>query len=186
MGIHCCNFLSDVIAAHAVAARAGFALMPCCHADRHGGAMKQAAALLGAPLGVVVDVARLGGILAQGSRPDPFRSCPPAPAAARSAGRRCRQAQGVAGARRGRASGRGRHSFPRARGDRADPFPPGAWGGRYGCGVRVIDPAITPENRILGAAPPAPGEPAGATRALCSAAEVVVLRKRYRALHGLA
>jgi len=52
--------------------------------------------------------------------------------------------------------------------------------------VRVIDPAITPENRILVAAPPAPGEPAGATRALCSAAEVEVLRKRYRALHGLA
>ena len=46
-GIHACNYLTDVICDAAVAAGGPFALMPCCHSDRWGGTLKQAAAVVG-------------------------------------------------------------------------------------------------------------------------------------------
>jgi hypothetical protein len=65
VGIHACNYLTDVILDAAVEAAVPFALMPCCHADRSG-ALKQAASVVGAPLAAAVDIARMGSLLERG------------------------------------------------------------------------------------------------------------------------
>ena len=64
--IHACNYLSDVITDAAVSAGAPFAVMPCCHADRSKGALKQAAALVGITMPEALDIARMGALLGDG------------------------------------------------------------------------------------------------------------------------
>ena len=66
VGIHACNYLTDVILDAAVDASVPVALMPCCHADRTAGAMKQAAAVVGISLASVVDIARMGSLMERG------------------------------------------------------------------------------------------------------------------------
>jgi hypothetical protein len=66
VGIHACNYLTDVILDAAVDAAVPVALMPCCHADRTAGAMKQAAAVVGISLASVVDIARMGSLMERG------------------------------------------------------------------------------------------------------------------------
>lgn len=59
-GIHACDFLTDLCMESAMAAAQNFAVMPCCHVDRHNGQLKQAATSCQISVGQVLDIVRLG------------------------------------------------------------------------------------------------------------------------------
>jgi hypothetical protein len=59
-GIHACDFLTDLCMESAMAAGQNFAVMPCCHVDRHKGQLKQAATSCQISVGQVLDIMRLG------------------------------------------------------------------------------------------------------------------------------
>ena len=60
--IHACDFLTDLVIDAAISSRAAFAVMPCCHKDRHRGQLRQAARSLAIDLGAVVDIVRMGKV----------------------------------------------------------------------------------------------------------------------------
>ena len=59
-GIHACDFLTDLCMESAMGAGQNFAVMPCCHVDRHKGQLKQAATSCQISVGQVLDIMRLG------------------------------------------------------------------------------------------------------------------------------
>ena len=59
-GIHACDFLTDLCMESAMGAGQDFAVMPCCHVDRHKGQLKQAATSCQISVGQVLDIMRLG------------------------------------------------------------------------------------------------------------------------------
>mmetsp|Transcript_15767 Transcript_15767/g.37431 ORF Transcript_15767/g.37431 Transcript_15767/m.37431 type:complete len:261 (-) Transcript_15767:252-1034(-) len=67
LACHACQHLSDQVMDIATAHGVPFAVMPCCHKDPTG-AMKSAAAAVGAPLGVCMDLATLGRVSERGYR----------------------------------------------------------------------------------------------------------------------
>jgi hypothetical protein len=65
-GIHACDFLTDLCMDSAMAAGQNFAVMPCCHVDRHKGQLKQAASSCQISVGQVLDIMRLGRVWERG------------------------------------------------------------------------------------------------------------------------
>ena len=65
-GIHACDFLTDLCIDSAMSAGQNFAVMPCCHVDRHKGQLKQAASSCQISVGQVVDIMRMGRVWDRG------------------------------------------------------------------------------------------------------------------------
>ena len=65
-GIHACDFLTDLCIDSAMSAGQNFAVMPCCHVDRHKGQLKQAASSCQISVGQVVDIMRMGRVWERG------------------------------------------------------------------------------------------------------------------------